>query len=159
MPNDHQARLMSPDLSEENMTHLFHRPDMAIMFENLPKVRPNVLWVFGGLSPLNHEEAQDEKVARTGTGIGGNGGVEAGSVERVVVEEGGHMVPFEKVEKCAAVLASWLEKQMEDFDAVEQFYREHPSGRSERDMLVVSKLWLENVRLKPHTKRTDKSKL
>ena len=128
-------------------------------FENLPNVRPNVLWVFGGLSSLSPVEAQDEKVARTGTGVGGNGGVKAGSVERVVVEDGGHMLPFETVEKCAAVLAAWLEKQMEDFEAVEKFYREHPSGRSERDMLAVSKLWLENVRLPPDTKRTDKSKL
>ena len=158
-PNDRQARLISPDLSEDNMTHLFHRPEMAITFENLPKVRPNVLWVFGGSSPLNPEEAQNEKVARTGTGIGGNGGVRAGSVETVVVEDGGHMLPFEKVEKCAAALAAWLQKQIEDFEAVEKFYREHPSGRSEREMLVVSKLWLDNLRLKPRTKRTDKSKL
>ena len=158
-PNKRQARLLSPDLSEENMTYLFHRPEMAMTFENLPNIRPNVLWVFGGLSALSTKEAQDQKIARTGTGIGGNGGVKAGSVERVVVEDGGHMLPFEKVEKCAAVLAAWLEKQMEDFEAVEKFYREHPSGRSERDMLVVSKLWLENVQLVPHTKRTDNSKL
>ena len=128
-------------------------------FENLPKIHPNVLWLFGGLSALSFEQARDEKIARTGTGIGGNGGVKAGSVESVVVEDGGHMLPFEKVEKCAAVLATWLKKQMEDFEAVENFYREHPSGRSERDMLVVSKLWLENVRLDPRTKRHDKSKL
>ena len=128
-------------------------------FENLPRVRPNVLWLFGGLSPLSSEKAQDEKVARTGTGIGGNGGVRAGSVERIVVDDGGHMLPFEKVEECAAILATWLEKQMQDFEAVEKFYRENPSGRSERDMLVVSKLWLEKMRLDPRTKRTDKPKL
>lgn len=159
MPNDRQARLMSPDLSEEDRARLFHRPEMAMTFENLPNVRPNVLWVFGGLSPLSPKKAQDEKVARTGTGVGGNGGFKAGSVEKIVVEDGGHMLPFEKIEKCAAILASWLEKQMEDFEAVEKFYREHPSRRSERDMLEVSKLWLGNVKLDPRTKRADKSKL
>ena len=128
-------------------------------FENLPNVRPNVLWIFGGLSPLSPKKEQDKKVARTGTGVGGNGGVKAGSVERVVVEDGGHMLPFEKIEKCAAVLALWLQKQSEDFEAVEKFYREHPSGRSERDMLVVSKLWLDNVRLDLRTKKSDQSKL
>ena len=159
MPDDRQARLLSPDLSEENSTYLFHRPEMVMTFENLPNVRPNVLWLFGGLSALSFEKAQDEKIARTGTGIGGNGGVRVRSVERVVVEDGGHMLPFEKVEKCAAVLAAWLEKQMQDFEAVEKFYREHPSGRSERDMLVVSKLWLDNVRLDPRTRRIDKPNL
>ena len=159
MPNDRQAGLMAPDLSDENRAYLFHRPEMAMTFENLPKVRPNVLWVFGGLSALSPEKAQEEKLARTGTGIGGNGGVKAGSVEKVVVVDGGHMLPFEKIERCAAILASWLEKQKEDFEAVERFYREHPSGRSEQDMLVVSKLWLDNVRLDPRTKRSDKSRL
>ena len=159
MPNDRQARLMSPDLNEEDMTYLFHRPDMAMTFENLPNIRPSVLWVFGGSSPLSLPSMQDEKVARTGTGIGGNGGVKAGSVEKFVIEDAGHMVPFEKIAQCAQVLASWLEKQIEDFQAVETFYRENSSGRSERDMMVVSKLWMDNVRLRPQTKRSDRSKL
>ena len=40
----------------------------------------------------------------TGTGIGGNGGVEAGSVEQKVFERNTYMLPFEKVKGCAESL-------------------------------------------------------
>ena len=152
-------RLIAPDLDAENATHLFHRPEMVMAFHNLPHVRPNVLWVFGSLSPLNAPALQAEKVARTGTGLGGNGGVEAGNVETKVVEKGGHMLPFENVQQCASILATWLDKQMENFKAVESFLQRHDSGRSDRDKMAVSNLWLQNVRLKPREKRIDKSML
>lgn len=157
--DDHQARLVAPDLDAENATHLFHRPETVLTFQNLPNVRPNVLWLFGALSPINTVASQDEKVARTGTGLGGNGGVEAGKVEKEVVEKGGHLLPFENVQKCASLLAPWLEKQIEDFKTVERFFQDHDSGKSKHDMMEVSKLWLQNVRLKPREKRTDRSKL
>ena len=159
MADDHQARLVAPDLDAENATHLFHRPETVLTFQNLPNVRPNVLWMFGALSPINTVASQDEKVARTGTGVGGNGGVETGKVEKEVVEKGGHLLPFENVQKCASLLALWLEKQIEDFKTVERLLQEHDSGKSEHDMRKVSKLWLQNVRLKPREKRTDRSKL
>lgn len=59
------------------------------------------------------------------------------------------MLPFENVQKCASILAVWLKKQMEDFQMTERFLQEHDGGRSERDMMTVSKLWLPNVLLKP----------
>lgn len=155
----HQARLVAPDLDVENATHLFHRPEMVLTFENLPNVRPNVLWLFGALRSINTVASQAEKLARTGTGLGGNGGVEAGKVEKEVVQNGGHLLPFESVQKCASLLAPWLEKQIEDFKTVEKFLQYHDSGKSEHDMMNVSKLWLQNVRLKPREKRTDGSKL
>ena len=159
MPDDDQARLVAPDLDAENRTHLFHAPQMVQVLANLPSVRPNVLWIFGGSSPINTPTLQDEKMTRTGVGVGGSGGAKAGRVEKEVVVKGGHMLPFEKVEECASLLAPWLERQIDDFELLEKFHQEHSSGRSERDMLAVSKLWLKNVRLKPREKRVDKPKL
>lgn len=159
MSNNDQARLAAPDLNAENSAHLFHRPEMVMTFQNLPYVRPNVLWIFGALSPINTPDSQAEKAARTGTGVGGNGGAEAGKVEKENVEKGGHMLPFENVQECASILALWLERQIEDFNSAETFLQGHRSGRSERNMLAVSKLWLENVQLKPLEKRIDKPKL
>lgn len=153
------ARILNPNLSIENVKYVFHCPNMVITFNNLPHVRPNVLWIFGASSHLNGEAtSQDEKVKRTGSGIGGSGGFDAGRVKKAILE-GGHMLPFEKVDECASTLAAWLETQIEDFQAVENLWREHDSGRSERNMMVVSKLWLKNVRLDPHLKRVDKPNL
>ena len=159
MSDDNKARLVAPDLDAENMTHLFHRPEMVLTFLNLPSVRPNVLWIFGASSPINTLASQDEKVIRTGTGVGGNGGADAGKVEKEVVQKGGHMLPFENSQECASLLAPWLEKQIEDFQTVEKFIGEHVSGRSERNMLAVSEQWLKNVRMKPREKRIDKPNL
>lgn len=159
MPDDDQARLVAPDLDAENRTHLFHAPQMVQVLASLPSVRPNVLWIFGGSSPINTPALQDEKMTRTGIGVGGSGGAKAGRAEKEVVVKGGHMLPFEKVEECASLLALWLYKQMEDFELLEKFHKGHSSGRSEREMVAVSKLWLKYVRLPPLEKRVDKPKL
>ncbi|KAL2059537.1 hypothetical protein ABVK25_000830 [Lepraria finkii] len=71
MPDDDQARLVAPDLDAENRTHLVHNPQMVQVLANLPSVRPNVLWIFGGSSPINTPALQDEKMTRTGIGVGG----------------------------------------------------------------------------------------
>ena len=160
VPDRQQARLVAPDLSEENATCLFHRPEMVLTYQNLPNVRPNVLWLFGTRSYINTSEAlRADKVTRTGTGIGGSGGVTNGKVESAIIEKGSHTMPFEKVEECASILGPWFEKQIQDFNKVEHFLQEHDTGKSEQDMKVVSKLWLKNVRLDPSERRKDKSRL
>lgn len=74
--DDHQARLVAPDLDAENATNLFHRPEMDLTVQKLPNVRPNVLWMLGAFSPINTLASQAEKVARTGTGLWDSGGAE-----------------------------------------------------------------------------------
>lgn len=98
-------------------------------------------------------------MARTGTGIGGSGGAKFGRVESAIVKEGDHLLPFERVQECASLLAPWFEKQIQDFKLMEQFLQEHDSGRSEQDMKRVSKLWSKNVQLDPNEKRKTKSRL
>ena len=158
--DQHQARLLAPDLSGENAAFLFHRPEMVQTFHNLPNVRPNVLWLFGARSYINGSEAsRAEKVARTGTGVGGSGGAVAGRVQSMIIEKGGHTLPFERVRECASMLALWLARQLQEFDSEEQFLQGHDSGRSQHGMKNLSKLWMENVVLKPDEKRHDKSRL
>lgn len=131
VPDQRQARLLTPDLSIEDSRFLFHRPEMVQTFTNLPFLRPNVLWLFGGRSSINTPEASRvEKVARTGTGIGGSGGAEAGRVDSITIEKGGHMLPFECVQECASLLAPCPAKQMQEFDEEDQFLKRHDSGRS-----------------------------
>lgn len=159
-PYDHAERLISPDLDRTREgTYLFHRAEALLSLQDLPQVRPSIIWIFGGRSPINTPTLQNEKMALSGTGIGGSGGVEAGMVEKAVVDEAGHLVPFEKVQECAAILSRWLDNQVQRFNAEKQFYREYQSGKSERDMLVLSKDWLQGVRTKSDTKRPMKGKL
>ena len=155
-----EARLVAPDLSDENAARLFHRPEMVITYQNLPHLRPNVLWVFGTRSYINtHETSRAEKVARTGTDIGGSGGAVVGRVESVTIAKGSHMLPFENIQECVSALAPWLERQIQDFEMVEHFLQQQDGGKSDQNMKALSELWLEKVRLNPHTTRDEKSKL
>lgn len=98
-------------------------------------------------------------MAHSGTGVGGSGGEGVGKVEKEVVEGAGHMVPFQKVGDCASLLARWVNKQVINFKADEQFYREHDSKKSERNRFIMSKDWMTGVRQKADTKRPLKEKL
>lgn len=152
--------MLAPDLSVENAEYLFHRPEMVQTYHNLPNVRPNVLWLFGGRSYINSSEvSRADKVARTGTGLGDSGGAQAGHVENILIHHGGHMLPFENIQECASSLAPWLENQVQDFITAERFHQSHDSERSQHGMKTLSKLWLENVLNKPSAKRSEESKL
>ena len=132
---------------------------MVQMLQNLPQIRPSILWIFGSRTHINSLILQDEKVSLTGTGIEGNGGVKAGTVEKAIIENGDHMVPLERVKECAMVLGRWFEKKVEEFGAEETFHREHKRGKSEREMLVTSKQWLTSVREKSDIKGPIKEHL
>ena len=156
----HQSeRLSAPDLSPEHRTHMFHRPEIALSNQILPNVRPQVLWVFGARSHINTAEGREDKLRRTGTGVGGSGGAAVGQVEEVTLAKAQHMLPLEKPQEVGQVLASWLEKQLKDYRDVEDWYRTNESGKSERDMLVLSKSWMKNVRQKESTPRIVREKL
>ena len=159
-PYDPIEGLLSPDLDLANGGKLlFHRPESVLALEGLTRLRPSILWIFGSQSPINTSELQDEKMVLSGTGLGGNGGVKAGKVEKVIIQGAAHNLPFEKVEDCAVVLARWLEKQIDGFNAAKKFYEEFERGRSERDMLAMSKQWLKNVRQPSDSERPVKGKL
>lgn len=160
--NDSQELLLSPDLDPNNSgvrAYVFHRAECIQALEGLSRVRPSILWIFGAQSPINTPALQDEKMSLSGTGLGGSGGKRVGKVEKEVVEGAGHMVPFEKVGDCASLLARWVNKQMVNFEADEQFYCEYDSKKSERGRFIMSKDWLAGVRQKADTKRPVKGKL
>lgn len=159
-PNDRVERLISPDLDPTHEgTYVFHRAEAALALQGLPHVRPSILWIFGAQSAINTTALQDEKMELCGTGIGGSGGVQAGRVRKEVIDDAGHMVPFERVQECASRIARWLDQQVDDFNAEQSFYRDYNSGKSERDMLVVSKGWLKGVRQKADIRRPIREKL
>jgi len=153
-------RLLSPDLDpERGGTHLFHRAEPGIALEYLPYLRPSVLYLFGAESPMSTMELQAQKMDRTGMGLGGSGGAKQGQVEKRTFEKRGHMLPCEEVERCAEHIAEWLGRRMRHFRADEKFLRDHPSGKSDRDMLVLSKQWMKSVRGPVTATRPFKEKL
>ncbi|MCJ1476314.1 hypothetical protein MMC13_004980 [Lambiella insularis] len=71
----------------------------ALTLSNLPILRPSVLYVFGQLIPMSTTLLQNEKMATTGTGVGGSGGELEGRVTKVVLSNAGHLLTMEAGDK------------------------------------------------------------
>ncbi|PQE24050.1 toxin biosynthesis protein [Rutstroemia sp. NJR-2017a BVV2] len=140
-------RLLFPDINSAQRGLLFYRPEVAIAQEYLIYLRPSVLFIFGAKSYLSAPERQDEKMERTGSGLGGSGGAKAGEVEKYVFESLGHMVPLENVKACASVIGEWMGKKMVQFRADEKAIGKYDTQKSTNDMLAVSQKWLDLVKL------------
>ncbi|MCJ1250146.1 hypothetical protein MMC30_007372 [Trapelia coarctata] len=157
---DHIDRLLSPDLDPQTEgAYLFHRAEACSSEAKLPFLRPSVLYLFAGKSVLSPAHAQKHKMETTGTGVGGSGGSKAGQVSSVVFPKAGHLLPFEKIADCAEATSAWLGSQVRQFKADEALLESHPSGKSERDMLVVSEKWRRLVREPAAAQRPRREKL
>lgn len=140
---------------------LWSRPECLVTMHNLPHVRPSVLYVFGGKSPLSPLEAQDEKVKVTGAGLGGSKGAtvteDAPTVEKVVLEKAGHLCVFEReaLVQCVEAGAKWIRRwYFQGWKREEAFWRTYRSKKSEgREMWKVSEEWKKAVRLPTDTPR------
>ncbi|KAI7914188.1 hypothetical protein M0657_008756 [Pyricularia oryzae] len=98
----------------------FYQPAAARIYHMLQHVRPSVFYVFGGASPANPPPAIEDLLARTGSGLGGSGGVAAGRVGHHVVQCFGHLMPMERPKECAQHCAAWIGSEMSRWKKEEQ---------------------------------------
>jgi pimeloyl-ACP methyl ester carboxylesterase len=117
-------------------TYPVYRPEGPNTVARLPNVRPSVLYVFGGKSNVSPPELQDEKMALTGTGVGGSGGEAQGRVKKVVGENNGHLVPMEDPRMCASAAADWIKVELERWWVDERNYEEWASKSKEEKTTV-----------------------
>jgi pimeloyl-ACP methyl ester carboxylesterase len=96
---------IDPDYRDRHPEFLFYRPEGPMTTDRLPSLRPSVFWLYGGKSDVCGLGMREEKLRLTGVGVGGSGGVEAGMVSDVTIEEFGHLVPMEATTRCAAYAA------------------------------------------------------
>ena len=93
----------------------FYRAEPELMLAMLPFLRPRILYVFGQLSLLSPLASQEELLTKTGIGVGGSGGVVAGSVEKIVLNDLGHLLTMEDVPRCAKHAAQWLDREFQKY--------------------------------------------
>ena len=67
----------------------FYRDEPKKVFKLLPEVKCPVLYIFGDKSEVNSRKSIERKMVRTGRG----------DAEKVMIEEAGHLVPYEEVDK------------------------------------------------------------
>lgn len=139
--------LLFPDISMAQRGLLFYRPEISIAQEYLAYLRPSVLYIYGAQSYLSAPDRQNEEMERTGSGLGGSGGVKMGQVEKHVFENLGHMVPLEDVRGCTKVIGEWMEKKLTQFKVDEEALKKYDPQKSTNDMLIMSQKWLDLVKL------------
>lgn len=107
-------RRTHPDLTPGPDTQTpFYRGESMIVFQELPNLRPSVLYVFGSESFLTMDAGIiEDKMVNTGSGVGGSGGVKEGRVSQVMVQDAGHLIPMEKVVETATHVGTWVGQEM-----------------------------------------------
>ena len=111
----------------------------------LPRLRPRVLFIFGGLSDVGPPHVQKTLMETTGTGVGGNGGVKEGAVSRHIFENLGHLMPMEDPAGCANVASPWLGKELKSWAEKEAKFKEGWSKVPPKEKLMVSEEWKERI--------------
>ena len=133
-------------------TYPYYRPETVITFNNLPHLKPSVLYIFGGKSDLSPPDWRRQKMEATGVGVGGSGGAKDGRVQEVVIEERGHLVPFEAVDHCAHAVVAWLVPEMENWQNEEERFAKAWSQITRKDKTTTSEDWKRMVGGDPRAK-------
>ena len=124
----------------------FYRAEPEFMLAMLPFLRPRILYVFGQLSLLSPLASQEELLTKTGIGIGGSGGVVAGNVEKIILNDLGHLSTMEDVPRCAKHAAQWLDRESQKFLDGDGNDMRGTLDQQEHETTAVSPQW--KVRIK-----------
>lgn len=133
-PNFPTAAYSSPSTEPNSVTHPdvdlalgpvapFYRPEPLATFKRLPHVRPSVFYVFGDQSDLSAPVLKADKLAQTGIGVGGSGGLKKGRVAEITFKGVGHLIPMEVVDKTANAVAGWIVPELNRWQELEDAER------------------------------------
>ncbi|KAJ5889208.1 Abhydrolase domain-containing protein mpaH [Penicillium tannophilum] len=153
-------RVTHPDLDANHPdTHPFYRPEPARIFAQLPFLRPSVLYIFAGKSDMCLPKMRADKLANTGTGLGGSGGVAAGRVREVFFEEFGHLLAQEAVNECADAAVCWLGPELRRWKDEEESFRMAWEKKSKLEKKTIDEAWLKHVPAPQRRPQKESSKL
>ncbi|KAL9094330.1 MAG: hypothetical protein Q9165_003471 [Trypethelium subeluteriae] len=125
----------------------FYRPEPLITFSQLPHLRPPVMYIFGSESAMSAPQLRADKVANTGTGTGGSGGIKEGNVKEVVFDKTGHLIPMEKVGETARTCAEWLSGRVgQEWQELERREEEVWNRLSLQEKTTMSEEFLAKIR-------------
>jgi hypothetical protein len=123
------------------------RPELQIMWDLLPSMRPWVLYINGGSSPFfGDPKIREERAEITGTGVGGSGGMKLGTVEQAVIEGAAHAIPFDaNLGKAAGHAAEWMGREMKRWTNGEKKQRDEWRKKPLKEKQTVSKGLVEAI--------------
>ncbi|PYH99135.1 toxin biosynthesis protein [Aspergillus ellipticus CBS 707.79] len=153
-------KVTHPDLNPDHLgSWPFYRPEPSRVFAMLPHLRPSVCYIFAGKSDMCLPDMMADKMAATGTGLGGSGGVPAGRVRDVYLAEFGHLVAQEAPAQCADAASKWLGAELKRWQSEEQAFKEQWNRKSKLEKVTIDSRWREHVPAPERPKKSPKSKL
>jgi len=143
-----RERMLNPELVPFSgpSTMTFTRPEGVPLLDSLPNLRPRTLYMYGEYSHINHDEVRQLHLSRTGTGVGGNGGVADGGVEESIIEDGSHLCVLEKPAATAKSISAFLEKEIGRWRKEKEFWATVDSGKSKEDRAKLSDNWIAQTK-------------
>ncbi|KAL3464758.1 Alpha/beta hydrolase family-domain-containing protein [Aspergillus heterothallicus] len=139
-------KVTHPDLDPDHLgSWPFYRPEPSLIFAQLPHLRPSVLYIFGGTSDMSPPTMIADKLASTGTGLGGSGGAAADRVRSVVLKDIGHLVAQEAPIQCAENASSFLGMELKRWREEEKLFRDQWSTKSKIEKLTIDSRWKAHV--------------
>lgn len=155
-----RERLLNPDVipfSEESRA-LTMRGEFLPLCESLPQLRPTALYIYGEYTHINLDEVRDMHLTQTGSGRGGNGGASDGGVASEMLEDCGHLCPFEKPDVIAGLISKWLKPEIDRWREQNNFWSTVDTGKSKNDRKEMSDRWLATVKQDTTSQRPGATK-
>ncbi|KAL2828918.1 Alpha/beta hydrolase family-domain-containing protein [Aspergillus cavernicola] len=149
-------KITHPDLDPDHLgSWPFYRPEPCHIFAQLPHLRPSVLYILGGTSDISLPTMIADRLAHTGTGLGGSGGVAAGRVRNTVLKGIGHLVAQEAPVQCAEEASEWLGTELQRWREEEKIFRDQWNRKSKVEKLTIDSRWKEHVPAPVRRKKED----
>ncbi|KAL4936652.1 hypothetical protein BDV06DRAFT_216513 [Aspergillus oleicola] len=149
-------KVTHPDLDPDQIgSWPFYRPEPYRIFAQLPHLRPSVLYVFGGQSDMSPPNMIADKLAHTGTGLGGSGGTVAGRVSNVILKDNGHLVAQEAPVRCAEEASRWLGPELQRWKEEEKLFRDQWDRKSKLEKMTIDSRWKAHVPAPVRPKKDD----
>lgn len=141
----YKNRELYPDMNADYVRRRFYRPEVGPTNERLVTLRPSALFVLGRKTKFYFD---DLRVAAryTGTGIGGSGGQPEGQVKEVIIQDGGHMIPFTHVAEVGDSCASWVGSEIVKFIDKEARWEAARSNMTKEEHLKLPAEWFKMIR-------------
>ncbi|KAF2770826.1 hypothetical protein EJ03DRAFT_350112 [Teratosphaeria nubilosa] len=145
-PANNPNAFTHPDIdSSSGPVSPFYRPESVATFKRLPHLRPSVFYIFGDKSDLSAQVLIADKLANTGVGVGGSGGIKKGRVSSVTFEGVGHLIPMEVVGKTADAVAGWLKPEIARWKELEEAERREWAAVAREKRNVLSEQYLKAI--------------
>lgn len=134
-----------PDMRPDSLVKFpFYRPEPPNTMLRLGELRPSVLYIFGGTSPMSSPPERKRKMDMTGVGTGGSGGAKAGRVSEVTLEGIGHLVAMEASEQCADAIVHWVGPEVSRFREERKKYTEW-TKKTIKEKTTLSEEWQKRM--------------